>query len=65
MPEPIKTVNFLLKDRYYKKNIRESLDIDMAIVKYGHEKVLNKDNRNFAKINTWKCVLKKIKIFNY
>ena len=65
MPEPIKTVNFLLKDRYYKKNVRESLDIDMAIVKYGHEKVLNKDNRNFAKINTCKCVFKKIKIFNY
>ena len=37
----------------------------MAIVKYGREKVLNKDNRNFAKINTWKCVFKKIKIFNY
>ena len=64
MPEPIKTVNFLLKDRY-KKNIRESLDIDMAIVKYGREKVLNKDNTNFAKIDTWKRVFKKIKIFNY
>ena len=65
MPEPIKMVNFLLKDRYYKKNVRESLDIDLAIVKYGREKVLNKNNTNFAKINTWKCVFKKIKIFNY
>ena len=37
----------------------------MAIVKYGREKVLNKDNTNFAKIDTWKRVFKKIKIFNY
>ena len=37
----------------------------MAIVKYGREKVLNKDNTNFAKINTWKCVFKKTKIFNF
>ena len=40
-----------IKNRYYDRKVRESLEIDMAIVKYGQEKVLNRDNRNFVKTN--------------
>ena len=39
--------------------LRESLEIDMAIVKYGQDKVLNRDNGNFLKTNTWKPLFKK------
>ena len=39
-----------MKNRYYDSKMRESLEIDMAVVSCGQEKVLNRDNRNFAKI---------------
>ena len=31
-----------MKDRYYDTKVRESLKIDMAVVKYGQDKVLNR-----------------------
>ena len=40
-----------IKNRYYDRKKRESLQIDMAVVRYGQEKVLNRDNENFFKIN--------------
>ena len=40
-----------MKNRDYDGKVRESLEIDMAVVRYGREKVLNRDNGNFVKIN--------------
>ena len=40
-----------LKSRFYEKKVKESLGIDMAIVKYGRDEVLNGDNLNFVKAN--------------
>ena len=45
----------------YDRNVRESLEIDMAVVKYGQEKVLNRDNRNFIQTNSWKSLFRKMK----
>ena len=50
-----------IKNRYYDREVRESLEIDMAVVKYGQEKVLNRDNGNFVKTNAWKPLFRKIK----
>ena len=41
-----------IKNRYYDRKVKESLEIDMAVVRYGKDKVLNRDNENFVK----KCV---------
>ena len=41
-----------IKNRYYDRKVRQSLEIDMAVVRYGKDKVLNRDNENFVK----KCV---------
>ena len=38
--------------------------IDTAIVKYGHDKLLNKNNANFVKTNVWKPLFKKMKTFH-
>ena len=35
---------FSIKDRYYERRTRELLETDMAIVRYGQDKVLNRDN---------------------
>ena len=43
-----------IKNRYYDKKVRESLEVDMAVVKYGQDKVLNRDNWDFVRTNTWK-----------
>ena len=40
-----------IKNRYYDRKMRESLEIDMAVVRYGQEKVLNRDNGNFFNTN--------------
>ena len=37
------------------------LEIDMAVVKYGQEKLLNRDNGNFVKTNAWKPLFRKMK----
>ena len=50
-----------IKNRYYNRKVRESLEIDMAVVRYGQDKVLNKDNGNFVKKNAWKPVFIKMK----
>ena len=48
-----------MKDRYYDRKVRESLKIHMAVVRYGQDKVLNRDNGNFVKTNAWKSLFKK------
>ena len=50
-----------MKSRYYDRKAKESLETDMAIVKYGQDKVLNRDNGNFVRTNAWKPLFKKIK----
>ena len=50
-----------IKNRYYDRKVRELLEIDMAVVKYGQEKVLNRDNGNFVKANAWKPLFRKMK----
>ena len=47
-----------MKNRYYDRKVRESLEIDMAVVRYGQDKVLNRDNGNFVQKNAWKPVQK-------
>ena len=48
-----------MKNRYYDRKVRESLKIDMVVVRYGQDKVLNRDNGNFVKTNAWKPLFKK------
>ena len=43
-----------MKNRYQGRKVRESLEIDMVVVRYGQEKVLNKDNGNSVKTIAWK-----------
>ena len=50
-----------MENRYYDRKVRESLEIDMAVVRYGQDKMLNRDNRNFDKTNAWKLLFKKVK----
>ena len=50
-----------MKNRYYDRKVRESLEIDTAAVRYGQDKVLNRDNGNVVKTNAWKPPFKKIK----
>ena len=40
-----------MKNGYYDRKVRESFGIDMVVVRYGQDKVLNRDNRNFVKTN--------------
>ena len=48
-----------MKNKYYDRKVGESLEIDMAVVRYGREKVLNRDNENFIKTNAQKSLFKK------
>ena len=50
-----------IKNGYYDRQVRESLETDMAIVKYAQDKVLNEDNGNFVKKNAWKPLFRKMK----
>ena len=52
---------FSMENRYYDRKVRESLEIDMAVVRYGQDKMLNRDNGNFDKTNAWKLLFKKVK----
>ena len=45
-----------MKNKYYDRKVGESLEIDMAVVRYGRDKVLNRDNGNFVKTNAWKSL---------
>ena len=40
-----------MKNGYYDRKVRKSFGIDMVVVRYGQDKVLNRDNRNFVKTN--------------
>ena len=48
-----------MKNRYYGRKVREPLEIDMVVVRYGQDKVLNRDNGNFVKANAWKLLFEK------
>ena len=50
-----------MKNRYYDRKVRKLLEIDMAAVRHGQDKVLNRDNGNFVKKNAWKPLFKKMK----
>ena len=50
-----------MKNGCYDKKVTELLEIDMAVVKYGQDKVLNRDSGNFVKTNVWKPLFKKMK----
>ena len=50
-----------MKNGCYDKKVTELLEIDMAVVKYGQDKVLNRGNGNFVKTNVWKPLFKKMK----
>ena len=54
-----------MKNRYYDRKVRESLEIDMAIVRYGQDKVLSSYNGNFVKTNAWKPLFKKMKTLHW
>ena len=41
-----------MKNKYYDRKVKESLETDIAVVRYGQDKVLSRDNGNFVK--TWK-----------
>ena len=45
---------------YYYRKMRELLEIDKALVSYGQDKVLNRNNGNFAKTILWKPLFRKM-----
>ena len=49
----------------YCRKVRESLEIDMTVVRCGQDKVLNRDNRSFVKTNAWKGLLIKVKALHW
>ena len=52
---------FSMKNRYYDRKVREPLEIDLVVVRYGQHRVLKRGNGNFVKTNVWKHLLKKKK----
>ena len=50
-----------MKNRYYDRKVRELLEIDVAVVRYGGDNVLNRENGNFVKTNAWESLFKKMK----
>ena len=48
-----------MNNRHYVRKVRESLENDMAVVMYGQDKVLNRENENFVNANAWKPLFKK------
>ena len=51
----------LQKTANWDRKVWELLEIDMAIVKYGRDKGLNRDNRRFFRTNEWKSLFTKLK----
>ena len=45
--------------------VNESLEINMAVVRYWQGKVWNRDNGNFVKTNAWKLLFKKMKTLHW
>ena len=54
-----------MKNSYYDRKVKESLKIDMLVVRYGQDKVLSRDNGNFVKANVWKYPFKKMKTLRW
>ena len=40
------------------------LEIDMALVRYEQDEVLNRGNKKFVKTNAWKPLFRKMKTFH-
>ena len=57
--------NLSIKNRYYDRKVRESLKIDMGVVRYGQDKKLSRYNGNFVKTNAWKPLLRKMKALHW
>ena len=53
-----------MKNRYYDRKVRESLEIDMVVVRYGREKLLNRENGKFVKTNARKPLFRKMKMLH-
>ena len=53
--------NLSIKTRYYDRKERESLGIDMAVVRYGQDQVMNRENGSFVKTNACKPLFRKMK----
>ena len=53
--------NLSMKNRYYNRKVRESLEIYTAVVSYGQDKALNRDTGKLVKTNAWKPLFKKMK----
>ena len=49
-----------IKNKYYDRKVRESLEIDM-VVRYGQDNVLSRDNGNFVKTNEWEPLFREMK----
>ena len=45
--------------------VKESLEIDMTVLRNWQGKVLNRDNGNFVKTNAWKPLFKKMKTLHW
>ena len=50
-----------MKNRYCDRKVTDSLEINIAVVRYRQDKALNRDNENFVKTNAWKTLFKKLK----
>ena len=48
-----------MKNKYYDRKVRESWEIDMAVVRYGQDKVLNRHNVNFVKTSCMETAVQK------
>ena len=54
-----------IKNRYYDRKVIELLEIDMAVVRDGLDKVWNKDNGNFIQTNAWKPLFRKMETLHW
>ena len=54
---------FSIKNRHYDRKVRKSLETDMVVVRYGQDKVLNRDN--FVETNAWKSLFIKVKAIHW
>ena len=50
-----------VKNGCYDRKVRESLEIGMAVVGYGREGVLGRDNGSFVGTSAWKALFRKMK----
>ena len=49
-----------IKNRYYNRKVRKLFETNILVVRYGLDKVLNRDNGNVVKANAWKLLFGKL-----